>query len=118
MRYRLCRVEDIPIGEKRTYTVKNIPIVVSHSQQDAFHAIYAICPHQKADLGEGILSGLTEANQPGSCFRYVREGEILRCPWHGFSFDMTTGACLTAPYQLRVKTYPVIRKDKELFLDV
>jgi 3-phenylpropionate/trans-cinnamate dioxygenase ferredoxin subunit len=116
--YRVCRVEDVPPGEKRTYTVKNIPIVLIHSKAGAFYAIYSTCPHQHGNLGLGALGGLTEASQPGDEFRYVREGEILRCPWHGFSFDVTTGTCLTEPHKLRVRTYDVHVHDQQVYLEL
>jgi nitrite reductase (NADH) small subunit len=118
MKYRVCRVEDIPPGEKRTYSIKNVPIVVVHSQQGQFYAVYGRCPHQHGALGEGVLGGQTVAAQPGEAFQYIREGEILRCPWHGFSFDVTTGACLAAPERLRVKTYPLLIDERQIFLDV
>ena len=33
--------------------------------------------------------------------RWEREGEILFCPWHGWEFDLLTGACLTDRRKLR-----------------
>ncbi len=36
-----------------------------------------------------------------------REGEILRCPWHGWEFDLTTGRSVFMPEEVRVKCYPV-----------
>jgi 3-phenylpropionate/trans-cinnamate dioxygenase ferredoxin subunit len=36
-----------------------------------------------------------------------REGEILRCPWHGWEFDLTTGRSVFMPAEVRVKSYPV-----------
>ena len=35
-----------------------------------------------------------------------RSGEILRCPWHQWPFEIETGRCLVDP-KVRVKTYPV-----------
>jgi len=118
VKYRVCQVEEIPRGEKRSYTIKNMPIVVVHSKQGKFYAIYGVCPHHRGPLAAGVLGGKTEATQPGQDFQYVREGEILRCPWHGFSFDVTTGACLLASERLRVKTYPLTIDDRQVFLDV
>ena len=93
MNYYVCLVKDIPRGEMRAFTIKNIPMIVVHSQEGSFYAIYRICPHQRGDLYYGLLGGLTDAMQPGKEFEYIREGEILRCPWHSFSYDVTTGTC-------------------------
>lgn len=118
MKHRLCTVEEIPAGEKRGFTVKNIPIVVVHSQKGEFYAIYGMCPHQRSPLLAGVLGGLTVAEQAGQAFEYIREGEILRCPWHGFSYDVTTGACLAEEKKLRIKTYPLTIEDRAVFLDI
>lgn len=118
MQYRVCSVKDIPPGDKREYTIKNIPILVVHSQQGNFYALYGICPHQRCAFRYAALGGLTTASQAGNTFHYQRAGEILRCAWHGFSFDVTTGACLTAPGKLRVKTYPVTIQEQEIFLEI
>ena len=36
-----------------------------------------------------------------------RYGEIVRCPWHGWEFDITTGRSVFNPHRMRVKTYDV-----------
>lgn len=36
-----------------------------------------------------------------------REGEILRCPWHGWEFDITTGKSVFNPHRMRVKSFTV-----------
>ncbi|SRR5579883_898096 len=118
MRYRICQTQDVPSGEQRTYTVKNIPLLVVHSKKGDFYALYRFCPHQRGDLSAGILGGLTQAAQAGEEFQYIREGEIMRCPWHGFSFDVTTGRCLSAPETLRVKTYALTVDNQEVFLEL
>ncbi|GHO88465.1 Rieske (2Fe-2S) protein [Dictyobacter formicarum] len=118
MQYHVCHETDVPRGEKRSYTVKNIPVVVVHSEHDEFYAIYGICPHQRSPLGEGTLVGLTEATQPGEEFAIVRKGEIIRCPWHGFGFDVKTGACLTEPDKFRVRTYPIKVDNHEIYLEI
>ena len=44
--------------------------------------------------------------KPGE-YAWAREGEILRCPWHGWEFDITTGRSVFNPHKTRVKTYEV-----------
>jgi nitrite reductase/ring-hydroxylating ferredoxin subunit len=38
--------------------------------------------------------------------RRVMEGRIVRCPWHQWEFDITTGQNLASPHK-RVRTYDV-----------
>ena len=45
---------------------------------DGFHACTNTCPHAGGPLGEGELNG-----------------NVLTCPYHGWSFDLAEGTCLT-----------------------
>jgi 3-phenylpropionate/trans-cinnamate dioxygenase ferredoxin subunit len=40
-------------------------------------------------------------------FRYSRAGEILRCPWHGWEFDLRTGQSWFDPARVLVRRYDV-----------
>lgn len=45
-------------------------------------------------------------SKPGE-YIWARDGEILRCPWHGWEFDITTGRSIFNPHRTRVKAYDV-----------
>ena len=45
-------------------------------------------------------------SKPGE-YIWARDGEIVRCPWHGWEFDITTGRSIFNPHKMRVKTYEV-----------
>ena len=47
------------------------------------------------------------AARTAGTFRYGREGEILRCPWHGWEFDVTSGRSIFNPHAVRVRSYRV-----------
>lgn len=54
----------------------------------------------------GRITGLlTASNQQH--LDLSREGEIIRCPWHGWEFDITTGRSVFNPHRLRVRSYHV-----------
>ena len=36
-----------------------------------------------------------------------RVGELLRCPWHGWEFDMRNGQSWFDPKRVKVRSYPV-----------
>ena len=48
---------------------------------------------------------------------YTREGEIIKCPWHQWEFDIKTGQALYDP-KLRVRTYRVEVEDEQVVLYV
>ena len=45
-------------------------------------------------------------SRPGE-YIWACDGEIVRCPWHGWEFDITTGRSIFNPHKMRVKTYEV-----------
>ena len=71
-----------------------------------YYALRNACPHQGAPLCRGSVTGTTLPGPPG-CYDYAREGEIVRCPWHGWEFDITTGRSVFNPHKVRVRAYPV-----------
>ena len=61
------------------------------------------CPHHGAPLGRGQLVERLDGG-PG---RYALSGRtVLRCPWHGWEFDLESGACLVDE-TIRAAVYPV-----------
>ena len=61
------------------------------------------CPHHGAPLCLGDVVDRLEAPAPG---RYATSGQaVLRCPWHGWEFELERGICLDEP-SLRVAVYP------------
>ncbi|MDP9351910.1 MAG: Rieske 2Fe-2S domain-containing protein [Chloroflexota bacterium] len=72
----------------------------------SYYALRNSCPHQAAPLCLGAIKGMTMPGKPGE-YVWAREGEILRCPWHGWEFDILTGRSIVNPHRTRVKTYEV-----------
>jgi 3-phenylpropionate/trans-cinnamate dioxygenase ferredoxin subunit len=47
---------------------------------------------------------LRTSSDPGE-IEYTRLGEIIRCPWHGWEFDIRTGNPMH-PKRFRARAYP------------
>jgi nitrite reductase/ring-hydroxylating ferredoxin subunit len=82
----------------------------------SLHAIVNYCSHEGAPLCEGLIGGTNEAapDEPDG-LRRVKDGQILRCPWHNWEFDVTTGQNLADPKR-RVRTYDVDVDDGKVYL--
>ena len=50
--------------------------------------------------------GSSNPTEPGH-YCYSRQGEIIRCPWHGWEFDIRTGQSWCDPTRVRVRHYAV-----------
>ena len=100
----VAAVGDIPPGTRRLAQVNGRAIVVFNLGGE-FFALNNRCPHRGGSLCQGKQTGLVESDGPGN-YRYSRPGEIIRCPWHGWEFDIRTGQSYCDPRRFRVKAYP------------
>ncbi len=71
-----------------------------------FFAIRNRCPHQGGPLCEGVQVGALTSDGPGE-YLHERPGEIIRCPWHAWEFDLRTGRSWFDPKRRRVRAYDV-----------
>ncbi len=82
---------------------------------DEFFAVRDRCPHRGAPVCEGIVGGTLVASPPHE-YVYGRHDRVLRCPWHGWEFDLDTGRSLLEPDRVGVKTYEVTVRDGTVVL--
>ena len=112
-RYIVGKVSELPPGERKIVEVQGRSIGV-FNVHGTYYALRNSCPHQGAPLCRGAITGMTVPSKPGE-YVWAREGEILRCPWHGWEFDVTSGRSVCNPHKTRVKTYEVtVEKDESV----
>lgn len=99
----VCRVSELPPGERRILHINNISIGV-FNVRGRFYALHNRCPHKGAPLCLGTITDAIDASTRGE-FHVVREDAILRCPWHGWEFDIATGRSWFDPRGVRVRDY-------------
>jgi 3-phenylpropionate/trans-cinnamate dioxygenase ferredoxin component len=100
---RVCAVGDVVEGFPT-------PVVVEGSDDanrvvvrvgDDLHALSGVCPHQGADLSEGIV-----------------ENGVLWCPVHSSGFDCRTGAALHPPAPRPLRAYAVTTEGDDVYVSV
>jgi nitrite reductase/ring-hydroxylating ferredoxin subunit len=102
-RHIVATVDDIPPGQRQLVTVKGREIGIFNVDGE-YLAIGNRCPHEGASLCQGRIVGLVESSEPGS-YRFSRRGELLRCPWHGWEFDLRTGKSWCEPDRTKVRSF-------------
>jgi nitrite reductase/ring-hydroxylating ferredoxin subunit len=114
-RHRVGLVEDYPLGQIRIHEAGERSIGVVRTDE-RFYAVLNVCPHELAPVCEGTLSGTMLPCVAGEV-RYGLEGRILRCPWHGYEFDLGNGgrAAYTS-FHGRVRLFPVVVEGGEVFV--
>lgn len=84
----VAQTSEIPAGTGKVVSARGTAIAL-FNLDGAFYAIDNTCPHRGGPLGEAALQE-TRAT----------------CPWHGWQFDVKTGACLSVP-SAGVRSYEV-----------
>jgi len=64
------------------------------------------CPHRGGSLCDGKQTGLVLSSEPGD-YQYTRKGEIIRCPWHSWEFDIRTGKSWCDPEKVKARRFGV-----------
>ncbi|MFC7397204.1 Rieske (2Fe-2S) protein [Chelatococcus sp. GCM10030263] len=112
-KFVVATTKEIPPGARKLVHVKGRPIAVFNIKGEYF-GLFDRCPHLGGSLCRGKLTGLVQSKKPGE-YQYSREGEILRCPWHGWEFDVRTGQSYCDPERIKVRSYPVdVAEGREL----
>lgn len=70
---RVASTKEIPSGEGRMFQVGGRQVAVFNVAGE-FYAIDNVCEHQGGPLAEGEVDGC-----------------VVTCPWHGWTYDVTSG---------------------------
>ena len=98
-------VDEIPPGARKIVDLAGRSIGVFNVKGEYF-AILNRCPHQGGPLCLGNTLGFLRSSGVGE-FHYSRAGEIVRCPWHGWEYDLRTGQSWFDPGHVLVRRYDV-----------
>src|SRR5204862_541978 len=71
-----------------------------------FFALLNRCPHAGAPLEKAACVARLTSPEPG-VYQRSRVGELLRCAWHGWEFDMRNGQSYFDPNRVKIRSYPV-----------
>lgn len=89
----LCRVDDLAEGQAMRVMVGTHPIAVFRIKS-IFYLTDDTCTHGLASLADGDIQGCQ-----------------VVCPWHGGTFDITTGEPVREPCTVALKTYACSVRD-------
>ena len=115
MRHRVAAVEEIPPGGRKIVKIQGREVGV-FNLEGRYYALKNVCRHQGARVCLGKVSGTTLPSNVYE-FKYGREGQILRCPWHGWEYDITTGKSLFDE-DVKVVTYTVHVEGGEVYVEL
>ena len=82
------RVDDVPLGEGRTFVVAGEQVAVFRLRDGSLHATQAACPHAGGPLADGQT-----------------DVDVLVCPLHQYAYRWADGASTSGATPIRV--FPV-----------
>ena len=95
----VAKATDLAPGQIREIRLEETTIALANVGGQ-FHAISNTCLHRGGPLGQGSL-----------------QGNVVTCPWHGWSFDVTSGK--VSPNQTSgVACYSVELRGENLYVDI
>jgi nitrite reductase (NADH) small subunit len=95
----LGRVDEIPLGEGRTFVAAGTQIAVFRLRDGSLHATQAACPH----AGGPLADGQTDVN-------------VLVCPLHQYAYRWSDGTSPNGAKPIRV--FPVRDVDGAIVVEV
>jgi len=110
-RHVVARVGEFPPGTRRIVEVDDLSIGV-FNVRGSYHALRNRCPHQGAPLCLGRLKARVTASRAYELV-YGPDDELVKCPWHGWEFEVASGRSVFNPHRVRVPAYPVTIEEPE-----
>lgn len=101
----VARTGDVSPGTCKLVTVNGREIGVFNIEGEYF-ALANRCPHEGGPLCQGKMIALVQSDGPGT-YRLARKQEFLRCPWHGWEFEIRTGQSWCDPKSTRARQFQV-----------
>jgi nitrite reductase (NADH) small subunit/3-phenylpropionate/trans-cinnamate dioxygenase ferredoxin subunit len=84
----VARLGEVPTGECLSVEVEGLGVAL-FNVGGTIYAMDNTCPHAGGPLGEGTLAG-----------------HLVKCPWHGWRYDVRTGERPENP-EIKVACFPV-----------
>ena len=106
-KYVVASAGDIAPGGRKLVEVRGRKLVVFNLDGE-FFALSDRCPHQGGPLSKGNLTGFVSSPAPGE-YCYSRKGEVIRCPWHAWEYDIRTGKSWCDPRRVQVRNFKIGR---------
>ena len=101
----VAKASDVAPGQSRVVNVRGRDIGVFNVDGEYF-ALANRCPHAGGPLCQGRIVALVQSERPGH-YRLTRHQQFLRCPWHGWEFDIRTGQSWCDPSSIKARTFKV-----------
>jgi nitrite reductase/ring-hydroxylating ferredoxin subunit len=113
----VCDSDELAPGTIRAARVGRLAAVVVRLEDGSLHALVDRCLHHGAPLSRGRLSHGSAGSAGVGDYRPDESVAVLRCPWHGYEYDLRTGCTLVDP-ERRLRRLTVWEQDGSVLLSL
>ncbi|MGY6211135.1 Rieske (2Fe-2S) protein [Cytobacillus firmus] len=110
----LCPSDQLKSGSRKIIKLDQLEIALLNINEKLY-AIRNECPHQGISMIYGPVTGTMVSSKPQE-YKYGYDNEIIKCPLHGWEFNLKTGKSLFSPEKVSLLTYDVRRENEEIVL--
>ena len=96
---KVAKTAEVPPGQGRVVQAGAKSLAL-FNVDGAYHAIDNTCPHRGGPMGEGDL-----------------EGRLAICPWHGWRWDVATGANANNP-AVKIGCFPTAVVNGDVYVEL
>jgi len=111
--YEVAPIEDFQINKPHTVEIEGRIITVVRTESGVF-AFGNSCPHQGGPMCSGSVHGTMLPSDPDE-YVYGEDGQVIRCPWHGYEFSMRTGESVGGAMRARIPVFEVELREEIVF---
>lgn len=96
----VTKLSELKPGHMAFFDIDGLPVALANVN-DTLHAFSDVCRHEGGSLSSGVLIG-----------------DMVSCPWHGWTYSVRTGKAIVPPVGIRIPTYPVSIVGEDVFITI
>lgn len=104
-------------GEMIETKLGPLPVVVIRSKKGDLSAFVDRCLHMGARLSKGALGWHSTSAEDVGDYRIGCGAETVQCPWHGYEFNLETGAAIFDESR-KLRSVKVREEDGKLVIEL
>jgi nitrite reductase (NADH) small subunit len=114
MRVKVSEPDALSDGGKLIVKVQEMEIGLFRIDGQ-YYAWRNVCPHAAAPVCAGAVRG-TRLPSAVYDYQYGMDNQVLRCPWHGWEFDLKSGRHLAAGSKAKLRGVPLETDDTGVYV--
>lgn len=111
--YQIAPVQEFELNKLTPVEIEGRQITIVRTEAGIF-SFGSSCPHMGAPICHGSIHGTMLPSDPDE-YVYGEDGQVVRCPWHGYEFSIRTGESIAGAFHGRVPVFELEVRDDVVF---